>query len=225
MQRLSRRQFIGRSLQVSAAAWLAGLSFPGLAPGIAEVLETGPVDRQAVAENSWLVTWASAFGSTEEIALRIALTLRNAGRIVHTAPMTEIDSIDAYSCVVLGAPIQYDRWMKEARVFAHRHREALQERHVAGFFSCLTLSHKGPAAQRKAESYAGHIADQLPGVKAEEVGAFAGVLDTSRMGLPTRLLIRGIMNLMGVAEGDYRDWERIQAWSSGHGSGVLAQGA
>ena len=41
-------------------------------------------------------------------------------------------------------------------------------------------------------------------------GLFGGVLDYSKLPLPMRLIVKA----MKKPEGDYRDWESIQTWTT-----------
>jgi len=62
----------------------------------------------------------------------------------------------------------------------------------------------------------------LPDARDVQVGGFAGVLDPSRGPWWTRLLLRALARVNGVAPGDYRDWSAIRAWSRGLVSGATA---
>ena len=57
-----------------------------------------------------LVTYATRYGSTEEVAEMIATNLREAGLEVDLQPMRAVLSLDAYGAAVLGAAIYGGHW-------------------------------------------------------------------------------------------------------------------
>lgn len=54
----------------------------------------------------------------------------------------------------------------------------------------------------------------MPSVKEESIGQFSGVLDYGKMSFGQRLAAKALFAIIGVKEGDYRDWERIRDWAS-----------
>ena len=80
-----------------------------------------------------LVAYASNHGSTREIAEAISGSLEKAGLRAHLRPAIEVDDLDGYDAVVLGAPIYMGRWQRHAHAFLRRHRSALAERPLAVF--------------------------------------------------------------------------------------------
>ena len=80
-----------------------------------------------------LVAYATRYGSTHEVAEVVAATLREQGLTVEMLAAREIQTLDGYSAVVLGAPLYMFHWHKDARHFLERHRAALSVRPVAIF--------------------------------------------------------------------------------------------
>jgi len=62
-----------------------------------------------------LVGYGSRFGSTREIAERMAATLRARGLTVDLRPAEDISGVDRYDAVVLGSGVYDDSWTVEAR--------------------------------------------------------------------------------------------------------------
>jgi menaquinone-dependent protoporphyrinogen oxidase len=77
---------------------------------------------------SILVTYASNYGSTQEVAEDIAATLRAQGMAVDVHPIREVKSLTGYSAVVLGAPLYMFHLHKDA----HRFVEKFQRDFVDG---------------------------------------------------------------------------------------------
>src|SRR5262245_31904730 len=80
-----------------------------------------------------LVTFASKYGSTREVAERVAAVMRAGGADVDVMPAAEVGHLRGYDTVVLGGGLYAGRMHKDARRFLARHREGLSVRQVAVF--------------------------------------------------------------------------------------------
>ena len=72
---------------------------------------------------------------------------------------------------------------------------------------------KRKAAKKKAMAYSDKLYSLVPQVKPVDVGRFAGVLDYNKLSFFFRLIFKVMLSILGVQEGDYRDWEAIRAWA------------
>ena len=70
-------------------------------------------------------TYASSYGSTQEVAEVVAATLREQGGEVDLRPIREVRTLAGYSAVVLGAPLYMFHWHKDARRFLSRYQSVL----------------------------------------------------------------------------------------------------
>lgn len=77
-----------------------------------------------------LVGYASAHGSTAEIAHRIAGALQHPGWTVDVVEVQKIADPGAYDAVVLGSAIHDQEWLPEATEFVHHHQDVLRARPV-----------------------------------------------------------------------------------------------
>ena len=68
-----------------------------------------------------LVTAASRYGSTSEIARAIGDVLRERGLEASVAQPEGVDDIEAYDAVVLGSGVYAGHWLKPARELVERH--------------------------------------------------------------------------------------------------------
>jgi menaquinone-dependent protoporphyrinogen oxidase len=64
-----------------------------------------------------LVTYCSRFGSTAQIAERIAAVIRREDHLVDLRPLEEVTSIASYDAVVVGSGVHDGRWPEPARTF------------------------------------------------------------------------------------------------------------
>ena len=160
-----------------------------------------------------LVAYASRFGTTGEVAETIAETLRRRGDSVDVKGVGDVTGVGDYDAIIVGAAINYDAWMSEARAFVTDNELALSQVPVAYFFTCGTLFEDSAGARSKAQRYADKLEQLSDRVTPFSIGQFAGVLDYSRMNRPTRILAWIPFALMGAKEGDYRDLGAIRAWT------------
>jgi menaquinone-dependent protoporphyrinogen oxidase len=72
-----------------------------------------------------LVTYATRYGSTEEVAATITTILRDAGLEVELQPMSAVKGLDAYGAAVLGAAIYGGNWHPDGHQFLSQQQEAL----------------------------------------------------------------------------------------------------
>lgn len=162
-----------------------------------------------------LVAFDSRLGSTAEVATHVGNAIAEHGSSVDVVPIDRVGDLKRYDRVVVGSAIRYDRWLPAATAFVEEHREVLSGMPVAMFFTCLALANGSAKGERTAAGYAEQLRQLLPGARDVQVHGFAGVLDPTRGPMWTRIVLRVLSLVTGVAPGDYRDWDAIGAWSRG----------
>jgi menaquinone-dependent protoporphyrinogen oxidase len=160
-----------------------------------------------------LVAYASEFGTTGEVAEVIGEILCQEGNTVESKWINNVKNLNNYDAVIIGSAIQYNRWMPEATEFVTANQNILSKLPVAYFFTCLALSLQAGKGEKQAMAYSDKLYSLVPQVKPLSVGRFAGVLDYSKMFFFSRLIFKVILSILGVQEGDYRDWEAIRLWA------------
>lgn len=160
-----------------------------------------------------LVAYDSRLGSTAEVASHIGDVLAEHGASVDVVPVDRADDVGRYDRVVVGSAIRYDRWLPDATAFVEENSETLARMPVAMFFTCLALADGSAKGERKAVDYAEQLRQLLPAARDVQVRGFAGVLDPSRGPWWTRVVLRVLSLVTGVAPGDHRDWDAVRAWS------------
>ena len=154
--------------------------------------------------NSVLVAYATRFGATQEVAETVAASLREAGLKVDLRLMRQVESLDQYEVVVLGAAIYNAKWHADAHQFLSQQQEALQHRPVA-IFALGPLS-TSAAAKRNSRRQLDKELAKYPWLKPVAVEVFAGKYDPSKPGL-------GFFERF-VPASDHRDWAAIRAWAN-----------
>ncbi len=156
-----------------------------------------------------LVAFATRFGSTQEVAEAVAEALRGEGLSVEVKRLRDVQSLEGYRGVVIGAPLQMFRWHKDAIRFLRRHRHDLEGLSVAVFAL-------GPFndAEKEWTEVRGQIDQELakyPWLKPVEVTVFGGKFDPRTLRFPYNLT----PGLKRLPANDIRDWDVIRAWGRG----------
>jgi menaquinone-dependent protoporphyrinogen oxidase len=152
-----------------------------------------------------LVTAATKYGATAEIAAAIAAVLGEQGLEARVLPPEQVEGVDGYDAVVVGSAVYAGHWLKPARELVERHAGALAGRPVWLFSS-------GPVGDPpKPEEDPVDVADLLAVTGAREHRVFAGKLVRKQLSFPER----AIVSALRVPEGDFRDWTEIRQWAAG----------
>jgi menaquinone-dependent protoporphyrinogen oxidase len=161
---------------------------------------------------SVLVTYASRYGSTQEVAEVVAATLRDNGLAIDCQPMQAVQTLEGYCAVVAGAPLYIGHWHKDAHNFLLQHREALLQRPVAIF----TL---GPIRgdEKEWEGVRVQLDQELakyPWLKPVALELFGGKYDPAKLRFPYSLVAKlPVSPLYQMPASDVRDWATIRAWA------------
>ena len=154
--------------------------------------------------NSVLLAYATRFGSTQEVAETVAASLREAGLKVDLRLMREVESLDQYQAVVLGAAIYNTKWHADAHQFLARYQAALMQRPMA-IFTLGPLS-SSAAAMRNSRRQLDKELAKYPWLNPVTVEVFAGKYDPSKPGM-------SLFEKLLPAR-DYRDWAAIRTWAN-----------
>lgn len=150
-----------------------------------------------------LVTAASKHGATGEIADRIAQRIGDAGHdVVRQAP-EDVTSIDGFDAVVCGSAVYMTQWMSSAHDFVHRFESELTDRPFWAFSVGMA------GVPKHAPQDPSRIGPVLLRVRAEDHRAFPGRYKPELLNLRERSIAR----LAGAVEGDFRDWDAVNAWT------------
>jgi menaquinone-dependent protoporphyrinogen oxidase len=165
---------------------------------------------------SVLVAYASKHSSTEEIAERVAATMREAGCAAEARPAAEVRDLSGYRAVVLGSAVYAKRWRPAARAFARRHMRALKDMPV-WLFSSGPLGAPEDHPTAPMPPFAERLAGQ---VGAREHVMFGGRVPPD----PGNFVERAMLRNTSQDKRDARDWPAIDAWARGVAEAVLAEG-
>lgn len=162
-----------------------------------------------------LVGYATAHGSTQGIAERIAQGLRRLAIAADVRPMAEVDDLSGYDAVVLGSAIHGGNWLPEGQQFIERQSGVLRTRPV-WLFSVSTLGDEESMFHPRAAERLRRMRKETPElarfrktIGPREHRNFAGMIRRSDWPATGRAFFRA----MGGRYGDHRNWAAIDAWT------------
>lgn len=154
-----------------------------------------------------LVTYATKYGSTEEVAQAVAMAMREAGAKVEIKPMRDVRTLEGYDGVVLGAALYMGRLHRDARRFLSTHRNALSSRPVALFalgpVEKIEKQWEGARLELKKELA------KFPWFAPLSSEILGGSFDPRKLGFPFSL----VPAMRKMPANDSRDWTAIRAWA------------
>jgi menaquinone-dependent protoporphyrinogen oxidase len=144
-----------------------------------------------------LVAYATEYGSTREVARKVAEVLKSKGMEVDVSDVSDVSDVTSYSAAVVGAPVMRFSFLPPAKKFVKSNKEALSKIPVAYFSLGMTMKEDTPQRRkrmmRKLKAVTKHVA-------AVDVGLFGGRYHGD----------------------DYRDWEKIASWAEGLAEKLLS---
>jgi menaquinone-dependent protoporphyrinogen oxidase len=155
-----------------------------------------------------LVAYASRYGSTQEIAQRIAAAIRTHGWQVDVRSVDEISTLDSYEAVVLGSGVYDGSWTPEATDITRRHSKVLLQKPV-WLFSVGTFGDRHPIIGSLMKKEPREIDEIEHAIHPRDYRVFAGVIELDRWPAWGKLVFRAL----GGHDGDNRDWADIEEWA------------
>jgi menaquinone-dependent protoporphyrinogen oxidase len=164
-------------------------------------------------ENKVLVAYASKYGSTQEVADVVAVTLRERGLEVDLQHMRKVRTLVGYSAAVLGAPFYFGQWLKDAQKFLAQHREALSKQHVVVF--ALGPTHGDEQERQGARTQLDKEIAKFPWLTPVALVMFGGKYNPAKLRFPDSLIASlPASPLHGLPASDVRDWTAIRSWAN-----------
>ncbi len=158
---------------------------------------------------SVLVTYASSYGSTQEVAEVVAATLRENGVEVDLRPIREVRALAGYNAVVLGAPLYMFHWHKDARRFLAQFQRDLTGGLPIAIFAGGPIEDSDEQAWQTIRGNLDQELAKFPWLTPISVQLIGGKFDPAKLRFPYSLLPA----LRKMPASDLRDWPAIRAWA------------
>ena len=152
-----------------------------------------------------LVTYATRFGATEQVAEAIAETLQDKGQQVDLLPIEAITTLEEYQAVFLGSAVNYGAWLPHAVKFVKAKQEAFKDIQIALFTVHITNLGRDESSKRNRRTFSKEVRDLLHPI---DEAFFAGKFD--------RRAARELMPKWAawlVPTIDFRKWDLIRDWA------------
>jgi len=161
-------------------------------------------------DNKVLITYATKHGATAEMAEQIGAVIREAGLYCDVMPVERVNNLTPYKAIVLGSAVYIGQWRKEAAKFLETNEQQLAQRPVWLFSSGPTG--EGDAIElMKGWRFPEALQPIVDRIKPRGITVFHGVLDTQKLNLAERVIIKGVK----APVGDFRDEDTISMWANG----------
>jgi len=160
-----------------------------------------------------LIAYASAHGSTAEVAQFIGQVLEERQFEVTVASVETIQTVKDYDACIVGSAIHAGMWLTPMSRFLDRFERELAARPLYMFITCIRVL-EPDGREHVLQHYVHRETLQQLGVR--EVGVFAGKLRLDAIDMRERwtLSLRydgGV--IPGEFNDDFRDWDAIRAWA------------
>ncbi len=161
-----------------------------------------------------LVTFASAHGSTGEIATFISHILQAYGAEVDCFPVETMNDLRGYEAIVAGSPIHDGMWLQGLSLFFERFAQELAQTPLFLFITCLRVLEPG-GYDHALSNYL--YARTLEKLNVRDTTAFAGKVKLDTIDWNERWLLTlryDGAELPQHLNQDYRDWYTIATWAN-----------
>jgi menaquinone-dependent protoporphyrinogen oxidase len=185
-----------------------------------------------------LITYATMSGSTAEVAQAVGEEIARRGLQVEILPINQVKDLEAYSAVVVGAPMIMG-WHRTALDFLKKHRRDFQRLPLAVFVMAMSLTKTGETSAGGVPVF---LDEKLPKPPEKEdrlnfreryarlskylhpilqaarpaapvsIGVFGGRLDYGRLKWWAVLFA---MLIVRAPAGERRNWPAIRSWAAG----------
>jgi menaquinone-dependent protoporphyrinogen oxidase len=158
-----------------------------------------------------LIGYASALGSTREIAEHIGRKLTEHDLHADVRAIEEVESAEKHEAFILGSAVHDMTWLPPAVSFVRTHQAELAHRPVWLFSVGSKDSLRGPIGRRLASRYPipKGIAELQDSLDLRGHQILTGVIRRDQYPRLSRIVLR----LLGGGYGDFRDWKQIDTWT------------
>ncbi len=157
-----------------------------------------------------LVTYASKYGATKEIAEKIGAVLHQAGLPVDVLPVQGVKDLAVYQGVILGSAVYIGKWQKEAAAFLQANEKVLAEQ-PTWIFSSGPSGDGDPATLVEGWRLPADLQPVADRIRPRDTVVFHGNIDLQKINFMEKFAVK---NIVKKPFGDYRDWNMIAAWAS-----------
>jgi menaquinone-dependent protoporphyrinogen oxidase len=157
-----------------------------------------------------LVTYASKYGATKEIAEKIGTVLRQAGLQTDILAVDGVRDLNGYGAVILGSAVYIGKWQKEAVKFLQTHETSLRGRPV-WLFSSGPTGEGNPVELVEGVRLPAALQPVADRIQPRDIAVFHGHINPDKINFIEKWAIK---SLVKKPFGDFRDWDLIISWAT-----------
>ena len=161
-------------------------------------------------DNNALVTYASKYGATKEIAQKIGEVLHQAGLQVHVFPVDGTLDITPYKAIILGSAVYVGKWQKEAVEFLKANEKLLARRPV-WLFSSGPTGEGDPVELVEGQRLPAALKLVVDRIQPRDIAVFHGFINPDKINFIEKWSIK---SLVKKPFGDFRNWYAIVTWAT-----------
>ncbi len=155
-----------------------------------------------------LVTYATKYGATAEIAEKIGQVLRQVGLRTNVLLTDCVRELHSYRAVVLGSAVYIGRWNKEAATFLKANEKVLAEQ-LVWLFSSGPTGEGNPVELTQGWHFPKALQPIADRIRPRDIAVFHGAINMKKLNLIEKWMI----NKVKAPLGDFRDWDAITSWA------------
>jgi menaquinone-dependent protoporphyrinogen oxidase len=156
-----------------------------------------------------LVTYASKYGATAEIATKIGEVLSQSRLNAEVLPVKNVRDLAAYQAVILGSALYIGKWNKNAEAFLKANVKTLAERPV-WLFSSGPTGRGDPLALLDGQRLPPGLQPVADRIRPRDIAVFHGLIDPGKVNFIEKWAVKSVVK---KPMGDFRDWDMIARWA------------
>ncbi len=157
-----------------------------------------------------LITYASKYGATQEIARKIGEVLRQAGLQADILPIDSIRNLRAYEAIILGSAVYIGKWPKEAETFLRTNEKILADR-LVWLFSSGPTGEGDPVELVEGWRLPDAVKPVADRIHPRDIAVFHGYINPDKINFIEKWAVK---SLVKKPFGDFRDWGSIVTWAT-----------
>ncbi len=158
--------------------------------------------------NIVLITYASKYGATQEIAEKVGEVLKKEGITVDVVPMKKVNKLADYQSVIIGSAVYIGQWYKPTTKFLQKNEKTLAAMPV-WIFSSGPFGKGDPVELLKGWKFPLALKPMIDRINPREIVVFGGTMLPEKMSGMEKWIVKRV----GGETGDFRDWEMINTWA------------
>jgi len=156
-----------------------------------------------------LVTYASKYGATAEIAQNINHVLVDAGLDSEISAVKNVGDLTPYDAVILGSAVYIGQWRKEAEKFIQANQNKLAGKEV-WLFSSGPTGEGDPVELLDGWNLPKGVQEFADRIHPQQIAVFHGDVDQDKLNRIEKFMVTKVES----PTGDYRNWDSITAWAN-----------